>query len=160
MADRELGIYVNDHLTGATSGVALARRAAGNSADEARTRMWQSVAAEVAEDREILVQIRDLIGARPNRLKYATAWIGEKFGRLKLNGHLWKKSDLGQLLELELMVLGVTGKLALWRALARVQDPRLREVDFDRLCDRAESQRTRLDQARLEVAATSLGQAE
>jgi hypothetical protein len=160
MSNQELGIYINDHLTGATTGVALARRAAANSSDEARTRMWRTVASEVAEDRETLVQIRELVGARPNRLKYLAAWTGEKLGRLKTNGRLWKRSDLGQMLELELMVLGVTGKQELWRALERVQDARLEGIDFARLADRAESQRSRLEQTRLELVPRTLGDGE
>ncbi len=159
MAGREpwLGIYVNDHLAGATSGVALARRAAAGSTDEGRAAMWRAIAAEVAEDRETLTHIRDLVGARPNPVKYLFAWTGEKLGRLKTNGHLWRRSQLGQMLELELMVLGVTGKLALWHALAELDDPRLAGIDFAVLAQRAEAQRARLEQARIELVPSALG---
>jgi hypothetical protein len=157
MSDRELGIYLNDHLTGATGGVALARRAAGNATDAEREAMWKEVAGEIAEDRETLVRARDLVGARPDRFKYAVAWLGERLGRLKLNGYLLRRSDLGQLLELEMLVVGVTGKLSLWKALARLDDPRLRELDFDHLIERAEAQRRRLDQYRISLVPAALG---
>ena len=130
MSDRELGIYINDHLTGSTGGLALARRAADNATDEERSAMWRAMADELAGERETLTRIRDLIDASPNRLKYAVAWTGEKFGRLKLNGHLVRHSALGEMFELEFLVIGVTGKLALWRALERLDDPRLQEFDF------------------------------
>ena len=157
MSDRELGIYINDHLTGSTGGLALARRAADNATDQERSAMWRQIAEELTEEREILTRIRDRVDASPNRLKYAVAWTGEKFGRLKLNGHLLGQSDLGEMLELEFLVIGVTGKLALWRALERLDDPRLREFDLTGLAEQAESQRSRLEQFRINLVPAALG---
>lgn len=157
MSDRELSVYLNDHLTGATGGVALARRAADNATDPERSAMWRTIAGEITEDRQALVRVRDTIGAKPDPLKYSVAWVGEKVGRLKLNGYLWRRSDLGQMLELEMLLLGVTGKLALWRALAHLDDPRLREIDLDSLIERAESQRSRLEQYRINMVPAALG---
>lgn len=157
MSNRELGIYINDHLSGATSGVALARRGAGHAKGEDLKEMWRGIAEEIAEDRDTLTQIRDLVSAKPNAFKYAIAWAGEKAGRLKLNGHLINRSDLGQMLELELLSIGVTGKLALWRALERLDDPRLRTIDFPALADRAESQHQRLEEHRMNIVPAALG---
>lgn len=157
MSDRELGIYLNDHLTGSTGGLALAKRAAKNADDEDRAEMWRSVAEEIAEERRILNQIRDRIGASPNVFKYAVAWAGEKAGRLKLNGYLLRQSDLGQLLELEGLVIGVTGKLALWNALDRLDDPRLSEFDFIGLAEQAVSQKSRLEQHRIRLVPRAIG---
>ena len=157
MSDRELGVYINDHLTGSTGGLALAQRAAGNATDSERAAMWRQIAAEIAEERETLTEIRDRIGAKPNRPKYVLAWVGEKAGRLKMNGHLLKKSDLGQMFELEMLVIGVTGKLCLWRALERLEDPRLKDFDFTRLAEQAESQRSRLEQFRISMVPAALG---
>lgn len=157
MSDRELGIYLNDHLTGATGGVALARRAAANATDQERKAMWKSIAHEVEEDRVTLTHVRDLIAVKPNRAKYALAWTAEKLGRLKLNGRLTGNSELGQMLELEALVIGVTGKLSLWKALARLEDPRLEGIDFDRLVERAESQRRRLEQFRINLVPAAIG---
>lgn len=157
MSDRELGIYINDHLTGSTGGLALARRAAGNAAGTDREGLWRSMVTELSGEREILKRIRDLVGAKPNLPKYAIAWAGEKAGRLKLNGYLLKKSDLGQMLELEMLIVGVTGKLSLWRALERLEDPRFEEFDFLALADQAESQRHRLEQFRINLVPAALG---
>lgn len=156
MSGRQLDVYINDHMTGATGGVALARRAARNSTDDERTAMWRAVAGEIEEDRQTLGHIRNLVGARPNRAKYALARVGEMAGRLKTNGRLWRRSEIGQLLELEMMVLGVTGKLALWKALDRLEDPRLEGVDFEELARRAESQRSRLEQFRISLVPAAL----
>lgn len=157
MSDRELGIYVNDHLMGSTGGLELARRAASNATDEARAGMWRGIADELDEEREILKRIRDRIGAGPNHFKYALAWTGEKLGRLKTNGRLVKNSDLGQFLELEMLLIGATGKLAMWKALDRLEEPRLKDFEFPGLIEQAESQRQRLEQHRINLAPAALG---
>ena len=151
-SDKNLGIYLNDHFAGSTGGSELARRAAGNSTDPERTAMWESVSKEVDEDREILEGMIERIGVSRNPVKAALAWIGEKAGRLKPNGQVSGPSELGQFVELEMMLLGVTGKLALWNALRTADDPRLRSYDFPELIARAESQRDRLGEHRLNLA--------
>lgn len=157
MTNQQLGIYINDHLAGASGGVSLAKRAAQNATDEERKAMWQGLAAEIEEDRQALGHVRELVGAQPNRLKYLLAQAGERVGRLKTNGYIVKSSVLGQMLELEMMLLGVTGKLCLWRALARLEDPRLAEIDLERLIERAEAQRSRLEQYRISIVPAALG---
>lgn len=151
-ADRNLGIYMNDHYAGAAGGVDLARRGRDNSTDPERTAMWESIAAEVEEDRVALSQMLGRIDVSPNPVKKLLGRISEKVGRLKPNGQITGPSDLGQFLELEMMVIGVTGKLALWKALRMTDDPRLRSFDFPALIERAESQRERLNEHRLNLA--------
>ena len=54
------------------------------------------------------------LGVGPDRFKVAGAWAGEKAGRLKLNGHLTSYSPQSRVIELEGLVVGVTGKRCLW----------------------------------------------
>jgi hypothetical protein len=87
-------------------------------------------------------------------------WIGEKAGRLKLNGRLLARSPLSSLEELEMMRLGVEGKAAGWRTLRLLAnaDPR---VDRDRLAEliaRAESQLEFLEDLRIRAARAIIGQ--
>jgi hypothetical protein len=53
--------------------------------------------------------------------------------------------------------MGVSGKLQLWRGLARIAptDGRLKQFDFERLAQRAEDQRRRLE----ELHAQAIGRA-
>lgn len=146
---KNLGIYLNDHFAGSTAGVELAKRACGNSTDPDRTAMWESVSTEVVEDREVLREMMDRLGVSRNPLKAAISRVGEKLGRLKPNGQVTGPSEIGQFVEMEMMLLGVTGKLALWRALRMADEPRLRSFDFPKLIERAESQRDRLDEHRM-----------
>lgn len=62
------------------------------------------------------------------------------------------------MLEFETLALGITGKQAMWRALRQVSDryPELAAVDLDALAERAEDQRARLEELRLEVASRVL----
>ena len=150
-AEKNLRIYLNDHFAGSTGGVGLAKRARDNCTDPARTAMWKSVSAEVEEDRAVLKQMMSRLGVSRSPVKAALGRVGEKLGHLKPNGQVTGPSELGQFVELEMMLLGVTGKLALWRVLSKAGDPALRSFDFPALIERAESQRDRLDGHRLEL---------
>jgi hypothetical protein len=96
----------------------------------------------------------DRLGARRDRIKETAAWSAEKVGRLKLNGQVIGYSPLSRLVELEGIALGVTGKLALWRAVREVlaDDPRLLDFDVERLINRAEEQQSALEDCRLGAA--------
>jgi hypothetical protein len=144
-----LATYLNDHLAGATVGVELSRRArASNEGTELGDYLGR-LAAEIEEDRATLEAVMDSAGAGHDPLKTRIAWVGEKVGRLKPNGQLRGYSPLSRLIELEGLELGITGKLALWRALGEAGDPRLAAYDFAALAKRAERQRTELEPHRL-----------
>lgn len=87
-----------------------------------------------------------------SRVKHGLALAAERAGRLKLNGRLRGYSPLSRLLELEGLVLGATGKRALWRALREVDDESLRSIDLVSLERRADAQLAELEQHRLEAA--------
>jgi hypothetical protein len=74
------------------------------------------------------------------------AWAGEKFGRLKPNGQLRGYSPLSRLLEVELLMLGVTGKLRLWTGLRENVGERAGDHDLVELAARAMRQRDQLEQ--------------
>jgi hypothetical protein len=63
-------------------------------------------------------------------------------------------------IELEGLVIGVTGKLALWEALRTSVGERLEEIDFAVLADRALDQRDRLTELRLKAVAEAFGEAQ
>ncbi len=148
--DTYLGIYLNDHLGGATAGVELARRAAAQrdgSGGGALTRITR----EIEEDRESLITVMRDLRVPVRQYKVYAGWALEKVGRLKLNGHLIDRSPLSDFLELEGLRLGVEGKLALWRTLRSITDaePRLRPDQLDDLVARAERQIATLEELRV-----------
>jgi hypothetical protein len=155
---RLLAIYLNDHLAGATGGVELARRARSNNRGSKRGKALEGICAEIEADRATLEEVMDRLAVKRNTAKIAGAWAAEKLGRLKLNGRLRGYSPLSRLLELEMLHIGITGKLELWQALQQTLDSRLSEVDFPALIERAESQRQTVERLRLDAATEALAE--
>jgi hypothetical protein len=153
---RFLAVYLNDHLAGATMAVELARRASGEHAGSELGTFLARVATEIAEDRDALRRVMDAAGARPDLAKVAVAWMGEKVGRLKLNGRILGRSPLSPVVELEILAIGITGKLLLWRLLREHRLPGSTAVDLDDLIARAERQREEVEEHRI-AAGAALG---
>jgi hypothetical protein len=157
---RYLATYLNDHLAGATVGAELARRAAGSNKAGPYGPALKELADEIAEDRETLIKLMADVGTGRDRIKVAAAWSAEKVGRLKPNGHLTSYSPLSRLEELEILSLGVEGKLSMWRALRDAHGPTFGGADLEHLIERGTHQRQRLeelhrDASREALAATS-----
>jgi len=152
-AERMLAIYLNDHLAGATLGVELARRLRASNEDDARFGApLADICAEIEADRATLERVMDLLGIRRGLVKPAGAWLSEKLGRLKLNGQLRGYSPLSRLVELELLFIGITGKMQMWDALQHTLGGNLAEFDFGQLAERASGQRDRVQELHLAAA--------
>ena len=83
------GIYLNDHLAGSTLGTELARRMAASAQHlPASGNVLKQLAADITEDRAALLEIMATLGVQVRGYKVYAAWVGEKAGRLKPNGHL------------------------------------------------------------------------
>jgi hypothetical protein len=152
-----LSIYLNDHLLGSTVGRDLSRRAAANNRGNDYGRFLSTLAAEIAEDRETLLEFMDAVDADPSRLKVAGGWITEKLGRLKLNGELIGDSPLSRFVELESLSLGVEGKRLLWIALLDTRPERFGAERLRELIARAERQRVGIEEHRRKAAREALG---
>jgi hypothetical protein len=150
-----LGIYLNDHLAGATAGTELAHRIARTHQGQDDGSRLRHLAAEIAQDRAALADIMTALGIPVRAYKIAVAWVGEKAGRLKFNGHLFTRSPLSFLEELEMMRLGVEGKAAGWRTLRTLAeaDQRLDPARLDELIARAQRQSDLLESLRIGAAA-------
>ena len=156
MATRDLlGIYLNDHLAGATSGTGLARRMAESAEPgTGRAATLSRLAGEITEDRAALLRIMAALGIPARGYKVFAAWAGERAGRLKLNGRLLARSPLRDLEETEVLRLGVDGKAAGWRTLRALadRDSRLDAARLDELLARADRQSNELESLRTSMA--------
>ncbi len=154
-----LGIYLNDHLAGATGGLELARRVAASQPGPADDGVLQRLSAEVAQDRAALRDMMAELGVPVRGYKVCAAWIGEKAARLKLNGYLLARSPLSSLEELEMLRLGVEGKAAGWRTLRVLAetDKRLDAGRLDELIARARRQAELLEELRVRAAGQVIG---
>lgn len=159
MDRKRLGIYLQDHHAGSTSGLELARRARQSNQGTVYGDFLSRLADDIAADRRALEGVMEDLGVDTDRAKDGAAWVGEKLGRLKTNGQLLGYSPLSRLVELEGLALGVSGKLALWRALRLVADdePALDAARLERLVERAESQQEGIEEHRLRAARLAFG---
>jgi len=153
MDARYLRIYLNDHLAGATAAVAMLDRAIEAEAGGPRGAFLTRLRGEIAEDRETLESVMAANGVSIQRPKLVVAWLAEKPGRLKFNGHLLRRSPLTPFVEIEMLATGVTGKELLWRALRARAADEAAAARFDELIARAERQRAAIEEQRLAIAA-------
>jgi hypothetical protein len=154
-----LGIYLNDHLAGATGGTELARRAARVQRGSAAGDELMRLATEMAEDRAALRSMMATLGIPVRHYKTYAAWAAEKIGRLKLNGRVRGRSPLSSIVELEALRLIVEGTAAGWRTLRELaeHDGRLDAGRLDELLTRARRQASDLEQLRVGKAAEVFG---
>jgi hypothetical protein len=150
-----IGIYLNDHLAGATLGTALAHRVARGPNQVADQATLQRLAGEINADRRALLEIMALLGVPVRHYKTGAAWLGERVGRLKPNGRLRARSPVSDLEELELLKAGIEGKRAGWRTLRALadRDPRLNAGWLDELLARARAQADQVEDFRIRAAA-------
>lgn len=134
--------------------MSLAKRMAKENQGNEFGREMSQIAAAIEEDQAALERILNSVGARTRRWRQAGAILGERLSRLKPNGKLFSYSPLSRVLELEGLILGVSGKLQLWRSLleARSQDSRFDVAALERLRDRASEQRRQLEQLHARAA--------
>lgn len=140
-----LAIYLNDHLAGSVAGVEMARRTRASNEGTEFGEPLAALCSEIEADRESLVSVMAELGVARSRIKPAIGWLAEKLGRVKLNGQLRGYSPLSRVVELEGLLLGITGKLRLWQLLADLVGEQA-SADFPALIARAEDQRARVEE--------------
>ncbi|WP_152187944.1 NAD-dependent epimerase/dehydratase family protein [Georgenia satyanarayanai] len=135
-----LGLYLSDHLTGATAGLERSERMAADYADSDLGEDLARVALEIREERELLVNLIDSLSLKRRPHRQAAAWVAERAGRLKVNERL-SGSPMTPVLESELMRSAVMGKLGLWQTLVELSpDLGLPAPMFEALAQQARDQ--------------------
>jgi hypothetical protein len=158
MTDRAMDVYLNDHLAGAMLGSELAATIRDRHAGTPLGELMQSIAEQIEEDRQTLLDVMGDLDVAKNPVKQAGGWVAEKASHVKFSGLLSGEPDHGAFMALESLTLGVEGKACLWRALKEVADayPPLKTGDLDRLIERAETQHHALEAERLAAARRAL----
>jgi len=157
-SDEALTAYLNDHLAGSAAGVELASKLRDNNQGTELGRAMVALHHDISEDRDTLESLLGQLDLDRHAVKEAAGWMLEKVSRLRLNPALTGSTELTRLMETEALSLGIEGKLAMWLALkaAAAADPRLSGTDYERLIERARSQRGALEPHRLAAAAAAL----
>jgi hypothetical protein len=109
---------------------------------------------DIDQDRSALEELMGQLEVDRHPVKEAAGWVLERLSRLRLNPALTGSADLTRLLETEALSLGIEGKLCMWLALkeAAASDQRLAGTDYDRLIERARTQRRTLEPHRAAAA--------
>lgn len=156
MAYHGLDTYLTDHLAGATAGLNLARLAAEEHRQDEHGALFGELAMEIGQDYDVLEQLADDLAADRSAIKTALAEIGSKVMAPKFTSG--DDDELNAFVTLETLSIGVEGKHCMWLALAQIQSdyPALEALDLDDLIARAQSQRERIESARLELAPQAL----
>jgi len=142
-------IYLRDHHAAGLAGARVAERVGRDSGNDDLRR----VASEIQQDLVVLEGIMSRLGVAPDRVKDTFSRIAERLGRMKLNGRLLRRSPLSDLLELETLVVGISGKQALWVSLREI--PSINVEELDQLLERAEEQKRVVENARVAAAKRS-----
>ncbi len=156
MSSGLLAIYLRDHHAAGSAGARLAVRAAKSvTPGVAGLDELPRIAGEVRADLETLEAIMRSQGVSPSALKDNIAVALQGLGRLKSNGRIARRSPLSDVVELETLLVGITGKAALWRTLSRVVTGST--IDFEALIDRAQAQADVVVRCRDSAALKSFG---
>src|SRR3954462_12690160 len=112
MATDPLPIYLHDHQGAAQSAVELFKAWIDQQGDEPLGAFANEMLTEIEADREVLGRLIVTVGEGGHTVKEAAGWFAEKAARFKLRHEA--NGQLGVFEGLEMLALGVLGKLALW----------------------------------------------
>jgi hypothetical protein len=134
MSKEQLPIYLKDHLAGSVGALELLDHLIETYKGKPLEEFFQNLRDEIDADQDTLQDLVEKLGKQESAVRKAGAWVAEKVSRVKIQLSDSKKNQLGLLHALEALVLGITGKRALWTALAVAADdvPQLRELDYVR----------------------------
>ena len=156
MATEPLAVYLDDHLAGSVAALRMMEELADRHRGQPLEPKLRQLHAEVSQEQRGLRDLLARIEADPSTIKQAAAWISEKVGEGKLALVARHHPALATLQGLEALVLGLQGKLALYRVLTRLasRDPRI-GGDFAALADRTIAQQAVVEAERLVAAASA-----
>jgi hypothetical protein len=149
-----LSSYLNDHLAGSVGALELLDRLIETYKGKPLEPFFRDLRHEIEADQETLKKLIAKLGEQESAVRKAGAWVVEKLSRAKIHLDETREEEMGLVLALEGLALGINGKRSLWRALfvASETEPHLRGLDYATLEKRAMEQHARVETKRLEVA--------
>ena len=150
----DLSDYLNDHLAGSVAALELLDRMIEACEGKSLERFLRQLREDIHQDQEKLKELIEKLGVSESTVRKAGAWIAEKLTRPKVDLGEGSKDEIGIFLALEALLLGITGKRSLWRALqcASREVPALARLDYPGLEKRAIEQCEQVEARRLEIA--------
>jgi hypothetical protein len=155
---KDLDSYLNDHLAGSVSALELIAHWVKVHKGEPLGRFFVETEREIKADQDTLRDVMRTLGAEESKMRQAGAWAAEKVGRVRLMIAGDEQGSLGLVLTLEGLIMGVSGKKLLWRALAAAKLPRLNIYNFEQLQGRAEQQIERIEAERIRAVSQAFSE--
>jgi hypothetical protein len=156
VSKEHLGTYLNDHLAGSHTAVETVNRLLEDAPDLSAA--LAQLKTEIEEDREQLRALMQALGVTESVVRKAGGWLAERATSVKLGIDDKAKGPLRRLERLELLSLGIEGKIGMWRALQAVAaaDSAFQILDYAQLTERGRDQRARVEALRLEAGHLAL----
>jgi len=146
---KDLDSYLNDHLAGSISALELIAHWVKVQKGEPLGSFFVEIQREIKADQDALRDVMRALGVEESKMRQAGAWAAEKVGRARLIIAGDEQGSLGLVLTLEGLIMGVTGKKLMWRALAAAKLPKLKSYNFEEPQRRAEQQIERIEAERM-----------
>lgn len=150
--------YLNDHLAGSQSAVAVIQDLADRQEDPREARFLRHLKEAVEEDQELLASLLERAGMKESPVKKAAGKVTAQAGRLKLRWEGIDAGELGAFEALEMLALGIQGKRVLWIMLREIAPlfPEWEGTDFRALERRARKQRDAVERRRIAAGMEAL----
>ena len=149
---KELDSYLNDHLAGSIGAIELIAHWAKLYQGKPLGAFFTDLESEIKADQDRLRDLMRCLGVEESKMRQAGAWAAEKLGLARFLIAGGEPGGLGLVLVLEGLIMGITGKQLLWRALDAANLPKAEGFDFKELQRRAEEQIERIEAERIRVA--------
>lgn len=155
--DQMLQLYLNDHLAGSAAGIRHAKSCRDRNAPSALADVLNQLIPQIEEDQLVLKELIGSIHGSRSVIRRGAGWIAARALSIKLTAGGKQYRPLTRVQELEVLFLGVRGKLALWELLETLNNERLAGTDFSRLRQRAAKQLEALESQRLAAGLKAFG---
>lgn len=159
MSDKHLAIYLNDHLAGAVGALEMIAHVGDVHAHLVDAGVLGEIEKDIEEDHAVLEQLMERLSISRSHTRRAVGWLAERVARLKMAADDPTDGAFRAFESLEIISLGVEGKISLWTALtaAAGTNPILSGLDYPRLIERARTQRRKLERLHEQAARDALG---
>ncbi len=152
MNTSHLGSYLNEHHSASVGALKLIAHVLTQDLPADSKEFFRQLEQEVKEDQTALEALMRKFEVHASVVGQTASWIMEELAWTKI--HRASDGALGLFKACEALMLGVSGKAALWTVLKRitVDVPELSETELDQLAARSIRQRDALEAQRLRYA--------
>jgi hypothetical protein len=156
MVNRQLHIYLNDHLAGSGMILQVLEFLERSPIGKSSAIPLHELRKEIEADRQELESLMAQLDVDKSATRQAMGWLGEKLSELKLR--IDGPAELNLLEALDTVSLGIEGQVLLWQAIAAAAEwnPLLRKPNFDRMMERAKDHRRKIEEIRVPAARDAL----